>query len=177
MRRSSLYRLQPFLVGRRLRRAEIEYEEKAPAILLKSSHFTTLTIRHHHEKLHYQGKQITRGRILNAGIWIVGASRRISSCINQCVTCKKLRKKLQMQITQDRLEPYPHIPTWVSTLSAHGPFKQEKIERRATNFIEGHSELDEATKSLDQRTINNYLTNQNCESQFNRPRPSHFEGV
>ena len=70
MRRSSLYRLQPFLVGRRLRRAEIEYEEKTPAMLLKSSHFTTLTIRHHHEKLHYQGKQITRGRILNAGIWI-----------------------------------------------------------------------------------------------------------
>ena len=41
---------------------------------------------------------------------------------------QKTKKKLQMQITQDRLEPYPHIPTWVSTLSAHGPFKQEKIE-------------------------------------------------
>ena len=66
MRRSSLYRLQPFLddrgtlrVGGRLRRAEMEYEEKHPAILPKSSHLTTLIIRHHHEKVDHEGKQIT----------------------------------------------------------------------------------------------------------------------
>ena len=119
MRRSSLYRLQPFLddrgilrVGGRLRRAEMEYEEKHPTILPKSSHLTTLTIRHHHEEVHHQGKQFTRGRIRNAGIWIVGASRRISTCINQCVKCKKFKRgRLQTQIMvdlpEDRLDTPP----------------------------------------------------------------------
>ena len=51
MKESSLYRLQPFLdnkgllrVGVRLRRAEMEYEEKHPAIPPKPSFLTTLII-------------------------------------------------------------------------------------------------------------------------------------
>ena len=242
MRRSSLYRLQPFLddrrmlrVGGRLRRAKMEYEEKHPVILPKSSHLTTLIIRHYHEQVHHQGKQITHGRLRNAGIWIVGASRRISSCINQCVKCKKLRGRPLTQIMadlpKDRLDtppaPFTNVgfdvfgPWTIQTRKLRGGALNSKrwglvftclncraihieiIESmdtnsflcalrrffairgpatllrcdRGTNFIGGQSELDEAMKSLDQRIINNYVTNQNCEWQFNPPRASHFGGV
>ena len=113
-----MYRLQPFLdnqgilrVGGRLRRGHMEYEEKHPAILPKSSRLTTLAIRYYHEKVHHQGKKITHGRIRDAGIWIMGGSRRISSYINQCITCRGLRGKPQTQLMadlpRDRLETPP----------------------------------------------------------------------
>ena len=131
IKNSSLYRLQPFLdnqgilrVGGRLRRGDMEYVEKHPAILPKSSHLTTLTIRHYHEKVHHQGKQIAHGKIRDAGIWIVGASQRISSYINQCITCKKLRGKPLTQfmsdLPTDRLVTPPPF-----TNVAHGPCRRE----------------------------------------------------
>ena len=241
IRKSSIYRLQPFLdnkgilrVGGRLRRADMEYEEKHPAILPKSSHLTTLAIRHYHEDVHHQGKQITHGRIRDAGIWIVGASRRISNCINQCTTCKKLRGKPQTQIMADlpeeRLEtppPFTNVgfdvfgPWTIQTKKLRGGALNSKrwglvftclncraihievlesmdtnsficaLRRffairgppallrcdRGTNFIGAKSELDDALNSMNQEAINNYITNQNCEWQFNPPRASHFGGV
>ncbi len=48
---------------------------------------------------------------------------------------------------------------------------------RGTNFIGAKSELDDALNSMNQEAINNYITNQNCEWQFNPPRASHFGGV
>ncbi|CAB4009017.1 PREDICTED: uncharacterized protein LOC107357656 [Paramuricea clavata] len=118
IKKSSLYRLQPFLdnqgilrVGGRLRRGRMEYVEKHPAILPIFSHLTTLAIRYYHETVHHQGKQITHGRIRDAVIWIMGGSRRISSYINQCITCKKLRGKPQTQLMadlpKDKLETPP----------------------------------------------------------------------
>ena len=63
---SSIYRLDPFLddrgilrVGGRIKRAEMPYGLKHPAILPKKHHITTLIIRHHHEKVHHQGRSAT----------------------------------------------------------------------------------------------------------------------
>ena len=116
--KSSLYRLDPFIdangvlrVGGRLRQAEQMFEEKHPAILPKKSHLAKLAVRHYHDKVFHQGRQITYGAIRNAGLWIVGAKRMVSRIINQCVICRKLRGKLLTQhmadLPPDRLETPP----------------------------------------------------------------------
>ena len=63
MRKSTLYRLDPFVddngilrVGGRLRRARPEYKEKHPAILPKGNHVSKLIVRHYHGQVHHQGR-------------------------------------------------------------------------------------------------------------------------
>ena len=115
---SNLLRLDPFLdpngllrVGGRLRNSTLEYQEKHPVLLPKGHHVSKLIIRHFHEKVHHQGRQITSGAVREAGYWVVGAHRMISSLIESCVTCKKLRGAILTQhmanLPSDRLETSP----------------------------------------------------------------------
>ncbi|XP_028407516.1 uncharacterized protein LOC114530125 [Dendronephthya gigantea] len=118
LKKSSLYNLDPFINGNgvlrvngRLRHAELLFEEKHPAIIPRDSHLGNLIINHYHETVHHQGRQITHGRILQAGIWIIGANRTISRRIKRCVICRRLGGKLLTQIIanlpRDRLETPP----------------------------------------------------------------------
>ena len=115
---SNLLRLDPFLdpngllrVGGRLRNSTLEYQEKHPVLLPKGHHVSKLIIRHFHEKVHHQGRQITSGAVHEAGYWVVGAHRMISSLIESCMTCKKLRGAIITQhmanLPSDRLETGP----------------------------------------------------------------------
>ena len=115
---SNLLRLDPFLdpngllrVGGRLRNSTLEYQEKHPKVLPKGHHVSKLIIRHFHEKVHHQGRQITSGAVREAGYWVIGAHRTISSLIDSCVTCKKLRGATLTQqmanLPSDRLETNP----------------------------------------------------------------------
>lgn len=63
---SQLYRLNPFLdshkiirVGGRLRRAQMEYNEKHPIVLPKRHYVSQLIAKHYHYEVHHQGRQIT----------------------------------------------------------------------------------------------------------------------
>lgn len=63
----------------------------------------------------HQGRHFTEGA-LHTAVWIVGAKRLISSIIFKCVTCKKLRGKLEVQkmsdLPADRLTtdpPFTHV--------------------------------------------------------------------
>ena len=60
---------------------------------------------------HHQGRHITEGAIRNAGLWITGAKRLVSSVIYKCVSCRRGHGKLLTQKMADlpaiRLKPSP----------------------------------------------------------------------
>ena len=98
LKQSQLYSLDPFFdsegvlrVGGRLRRAELEFAEKHPALLPKNHHVSRLVIDHFHRQIHHQGRQLTGGAVRQAGYWITGAHSAVATVIRNCVVCKKLR--------------------------------------------------------------------------------------
>lgn len=117
-RDSSLLTLAPVLneegllcVGGRLRKANISVRQKNPILIPGKNYLATLLIRHFHEKVSHQGRHLTEGALREAGYWITGGKRLVSSVIHSCVTCRKLRGKLSFQrmadLPSDRLEPGP----------------------------------------------------------------------
>ena len=111
-------------VGGRLERASLSYEESHPLILPSSHHITSLLIRHYHERVQHQGRNLPLGLIRSSGIWIVGGKRAINSAINSCIKCKKLRGRQQTQkmadLPIDRLTPAP--PFSYVGLDVFGPW-------------------------------------------------------
>ena len=118
MKNGHLYRLSPFLdaqkilrVGGRLRLANIALECRQPVLLPKDCHISTLIVKYIHDKSHHCGRHTTFAAIRSAGKWIVGAHSLVRSVINRCITCKRIRGKLQTQIMadlpEDRLNPSP----------------------------------------------------------------------
>ena len=95
---SNLLLLDPFLdpnglirVGGHLRNSSLTFQEKHPALLPKGHHLSELVIRHFHDKVHHQGRQITSGAVQEGGYWVIGAHRMIARLTESCVTCKRLR--------------------------------------------------------------------------------------
>ena len=80
--KSSLYYLNPFIDANGILREQM-FEQKHPAILPRKSHLAKLAVHHYHNKVFHQGRQITYGTIRNAGLWIVGAKRMVSTIIDQ----------------------------------------------------------------------------------------------
>ncbi|XP_038594061.1 uncharacterized protein LOC119917719 [Micropterus salmoides] len=102
-----MQKLSPFLednlicVGGRLRHSELPAAEKNPIILPKGSHISLLLTQHHHEQVKHQGRHLTEGAIRAAGLWILGGKTLISSVLHKCVTCRRLRGKLEEQFMAD----------------------------------------------------------------------------
>ncbi|XP_061819391.2 uncharacterized protein [Nerophis lumbriciformis] len=117
-RHSPLKSLDPILddegllrVGGRNSSADMTWEEKHPIILPKDNHISTLLVRYYHEQVAHQGRHFTEGAVRTAGLWITGSKRLVSSVINKCVTCKRMRGKLEEQkmsnLPADRLTLNP----------------------------------------------------------------------
>ena len=94
LKRSPLYRLDAFLddqgilrVGGRLRRANLAYEEKHPALLPKGHHVADVIVRHFHGKIHHQGRQITHGAVRQAGYWLIGGHGTVAKELGKCEIC------------------------------------------------------------------------------------------
>ena len=115
---SPLYRLDPFLdcrnivrIGERIKQASDSEEIKHSVVLPGQGHISELLVRHYHEKALHQGKGITLNEIRSSGYWIIGGSTVVSRLIHECVTCRRLREKVQEQkmadLPSDRLEPAP----------------------------------------------------------------------
>ncbi|XP_006823698.1 uncharacterized protein LOC102809358 [Saccoglossus kowalevskii] len=113
-----LKNLDPFLdengllrVGGRLKRSAFLYGVKHPILLPKRNHFSTLVESHYHGRIGHQGRSMTINEIRNHGCWIVGCRSTVSSLIQNCVTCKKLRGRRVSQkmanLPEDRTEPSP----------------------------------------------------------------------
>lgn len=107
-KKSPLAKLNPLIdedgllrVGGRLKLADLSSQEKNPIILPGKHHVSTLLIRHYHERVEHQGRTFTEGAIRTAGIWLIGGKRCISSILHGCVTCRKLRGKIERQKMSD----------------------------------------------------------------------------
>lgn len=129
---SSLLKLKPTIdsngllrVGGRLNQSGFEVRESNPLIIPGGHHVTTLLIRHHHEKVQHQGRHFTEGAMRANGFCIVGGKRCISSIIQKCVTCRKLRGKVEEQqmadLPAERLQTDPPF-TYVG-LDVFGPWE------------------------------------------------------
>ncbi|XP_035860336.1 uncharacterized protein LOC118495618 [Sander lucioperca] len=105
---SLLHKLRPVIdsegllrIGGRIDQAQLERCEAHPIIIPNRNHVATLLVRHYHECVKHQGRHFTEGAIRASGLWMVGGKRLISSCIHRCVTCKKLRGKMEQQQMSD----------------------------------------------------------------------------
>ncbi|CAM4510486.1 unnamed protein product [Leuciscus chuanchicus] len=104
---SCLRRLNPMLqndlicIGGRLKNADVEIKQKNPVILPKHNHVSLLFIRHHHTQVKHQGRHLTEGAVRAAGLWILGGKRLINSTLHKCVTCRRLRGRMQEQLMAD----------------------------------------------------------------------------
>lgn len=118
LKRSRLHALDPFVdedgilrVGGRLRRSSLEFSEKHPAILPKNHHLSMPLIRHYHESVHHQGRQITHGAVRQAGYWVISGHGAVTKVISACVTCKKSRGAVMTQhmadLPKDRMDMSP----------------------------------------------------------------------
>ncbi|XP_062590301.1 uncharacterized protein LOC134251896 [Saccostrea cucullata] len=117
-RNSPILRLNPSLdeegmvrVGGRLQHGDFDLGERSPILVPGSHHIAKLLALHFHELTHHQGRHITEGAIRNAGLWITGAKRIVTSLIYKCVICCRGRGKLLTQKMADlpaiRLKPSP----------------------------------------------------------------------
>ncbi|XP_067933305.1 uncharacterized protein [Watersipora subatra] len=125
-----LRKLHPFVdsdgllrVGGRLEYGHhLEYGKKHPIILSKDP-ITMQLVRHYHVLTGHQGRRSTLAQLHLRGYWVVGHSI-ISSVINLCTICKRLRANFQGQqmasIPEKRTEPSPPF-TYVGC-DAFGPF-------------------------------------------------------
>ncbi len=103
-----LFNLSPYIdesgllrVGGRLSQASLGRDEVCPLILPGHCHITSLLIQHYHKQVEHQGRIFTEGALREAGFWIIGGKRRISSVIFQCVQCRKLRGRILTQKMSD----------------------------------------------------------------------------
>ena len=115
---SPLFRLDPFLdlndlvrIGGRIRQASLSQDAKHPVVLPGQGHITKILASHYHEKALHQGKGITLNAIRSSGFWLIGGGTMVSRMIHECVTCRRLRAKVQEQkmadLSKDRLTPTP----------------------------------------------------------------------
>ncbi|XP_067250257.1 uncharacterized protein [Chanodichthys erythropterus] len=107
-KQSPLFNLSPYIdksgllrVGGRLSQANLGRDEQCPLILPGHCHITSLLIQHYHKQVAHQGRIFTEGALREAGFWIIGGKRRISSVIFQCLQCRRLRGKILTQKMSD----------------------------------------------------------------------------
>lgn len=85
-------------------------------ILPKNDHISLLLVRHYHAQVKHQGRDLTEGTVRAAGFWLLGGKRLINSVLHKCVTCRRLRGKMQEQcmadFPQERLKSCPLLHTW-----------------------------------------------------------------
>lgn len=99
---SPLSHLDPFLdhsnlvrIGGQIKQASVSQDVKHPIVLPGQGHVSKLLARHYHERALHQGKGITLNEIRSSGYWIIGGGSVVSRLVHECVTCKKLRAKVQ----------------------------------------------------------------------------------
>ncbi|XP_067023705.1 uncharacterized protein [Acropora muricata] len=115
---SPLSRLDPYLdhsdlvrIGGRIKQASISQDVKHPIVLPGQGHVGKLLARHYHERALHQGKGITLNEIRSSGYWMIGGGSVVSRLVHECVTCRRLRGKVQEQkmadLPAERLTPTP----------------------------------------------------------------------
>lgn len=65
-------------------------------------------VTHYHTEVQHEGRHLTEGAVRAAGLWVVAGKRLIGSVIHHCVTCQKLRGKLEIQ-KMHTSPPFTHV--------------------------------------------------------------------
>ena len=115
---SSLRMLDPVLdsdgvmrVGGRIRKANLPRTLKNPVILPKSSHISSLIIRHVHERTYHSGRGITLNELRSSGYWITSGNAMVRQLISKCIICRRLRgsqgEQKMADLPKSRIEPAP----------------------------------------------------------------------
>ena len=141
---SSIYKLDPFIlgdllrVGGRLTRAHIPDNSKFPVLLPNKSHVTTLIIRNIHVKLAHAGRNHVLAH-LRESYWVIHANSAVRRVLSKCVTCRRLRAPvLQQKMSDLPVERTSTEPPFTYTGSdLFGPFliKQGRKERKYYGVI------------------------------------------
>ena len=127
------------IVGGRVERwVQMSYNKNEVILLPYNCRFSRLYAEHVHNQGHY-GVSTTASKI-RSRFWIIGIHRMVKSIKINCVTCKKLDKRLAEQVMgnlpTDRLKP---APPWNCTgIDLFGPFKvRDEIKKRAVGKAYG----------------------------------------
>lgn len=140
---NKLHKLSPFVdehgvlrVGGRLTRSSLHPHVKHPAILPKASHVSSLLIKHHHEKVHHQGRGMTVNELRSNGIWIIGCSRAVASHIHKCTKCRRYRRNTQnpkmSDLPEERMEMTP--PFTYCGIDCFGPFYVKEARKELKKY-------------------------------------------
>lgn len=131
-KRSPLSKLNPFIgkdgilrVGGRVQVSDVlGYGERHPILLPKNEHVSSLVVRHHHNKIHHQGRSFTLAALRSAGFWVIGATGLVKSMLRNCITCKRLRGRPAEQIMADlpAVRVHPESPFTNIGMDCFGPF-------------------------------------------------------
>ncbi|XP_055308905.1 uncharacterized protein LOC129572830, partial [Sitodiplosis mosellana] len=144
--KSSIANLDPYLdingvlrVGGRIQKSSLPDNAKHPVILPPKHHFTTLLIRHAHEKTLHGGFGLTAQKLYH-NFWIVNARTAIKAVIHKCITCFRFKKKLLVQkmgeIPAYRLEET--VPFTFTGVDYAGYFDIKSSQRKNAPYVKGY---------------------------------------
>ncbi|KAL4009472.1 hypothetical protein ACER0C_003324 [Sarotherodon galilaeus] len=123
-------------VGGRLSQSALHHDVKHPAILPKKSHASALLVKHHHERIHHQGRGMTMNELRANGIWVLGCGSVVSSHIYKCVKCRRYRRTTEVQqmanLPEERIETSP--PFTYCGLDCFGPFIVKEGRRELKRY-------------------------------------------
>lgn len=140
---NKLHKLSPFVdeygvlrVGGCLTRSSLHLHVKHPAILPKAGHVSSLLIKHHHEKVHHQGRGMTVNELRSNGIWVLGCSRAVASHIHKCTRCRMYRRNTQnpkmSDLPEERMEMTP--PFTFCGIDCFGPFYVKEARKELKKY-------------------------------------------
>ncbi|XP_056006838.1 uncharacterized protein LOC130050616 [Ostrea edulis] len=143
-------------LGGRIRTGDALSGTHGPIIIHSKTYLARILVFHCHEKVKHQGRHLTEGMVRSSGYWLIGGKRLIVSVIHSCVTCRKLRRKLEHQkmgnLPECRIKPSPPFtyvgvdvfgPWEVTTRKARGGSANSK--RWALLFIERVEDMSSPT--------------------------------
>ena len=112
--------------GGRLENAGLSKGETHPILLHSSHHFTTLVVRHSHEKVFHGGVKETLTE-LRSRFWIIKGRYFVRKLLHKCVMCKKIDGKPYTPLLP------PPLPTFRVTQSQ--PFKFTGVDYAGPFYI------------------------------------------
>ena len=97
MKRSSVYKLDPFTdergllrIGGRLRKSNLHFTDVHPILLGKCSSITRLIVEWCHQKMAHGGRRLTINEIGSNGFWVVRWNTIVRRLVGKCVKCRLL---------------------------------------------------------------------------------------
>ena len=123
---SNIACLNPFLdsdglirVGGRLKQSFLEWSIVYPILLPRKGSITKLIVKCCHEKAAHSGRNITLNKVRSSRYWVLQGNLLAKQKISKCVTCRRLRGRVEEQLLADLPSDRFHSLTVVWTCLVH----------------------------------------------------------